>query len=464
MKSRLFAILLVLVLLVGAVPGVLAQETQITFWSNEFQPERVERQQAIIDSFEEANPGVTVELVVMDENLMDQLMTLNVAAGTPPDVVLHPLQLSAKWYDQGLLDDEFATQIINDLGADTFSGGALGLYEAPDTDGWIAIPSDGWGQLIFYRQDLFEEAGLEPPTSYENILTAAEALHDPDNGFVGFLGASSPSELYTWQVFEHVALANGAQLTDAEGFPAFTAPEMVEAMAFYVELMNNYGPLESDYYWLQTRAEYLAGNGAMVVWSPFLLDEMAGLRDSVLPTCAACEENPAFVAENTSVVSAFTGYSSDAPAAYGSVNALGIAPDADPAAQGFVEFWMNEAYLDGLGIAAEGKFPMRPGTADEPNLYAEGWANLEVGVDRRAPLSDFYDAETLQIIVDGADGYTRMGFGQGQDLLASAISVEFFIQENLVAALNGDLSVEEALEEIQIAAEDLQFELEEAAQ
>jgi multiple sugar transport system substrate-binding protein len=461
-KRNLISLVLVAAMLLAVVPAVYSQDTtRITFWSNEFQPARVERQQAIIDAFEAANPGVEVELVVMDENLMDQLMTLNVAAGTPPDVVLHPLQLSAKWYDQGLLDAEFATQMVNDLGADTFSAGALGLYEAPDTDGWFAIPSDGWGQMLIYRKDLFDEAGLEPPTSYENIMAAAEALHDPENGFVGFLGASSPSELFTWQVFEHVALANGANLTDAEGNVNFNSPEMQEAMEFYVELMNNYGPLESDYYWLQTRAEYFAGNGAMVIWSPFILDEMAGLRDSVLPTCAECEEDPAFIARNSSVVSAFVGPSGESPAAWGSVNAIGVAPGADPAAQAFVEYWMNDAYLDGLSIAAEGKFPMRPGTADEPTLYQDGWGNLEVGVDTRAPLSDFYDEETLATIVEGANGYVRMGFGSGQDLLASAVSAQFFIQENLVAALNGDLTVEEALEEIQIAIEDLQFELEE---
>ena len=105
MKARKLGILsVVIALLFASLAVVSAQDNvRITFWSNEFQPERVERQREIIDAFEAANPGVEVELVVADENLMDQLMTLNVAAGTPPDVVLHPLQLSAKWYASGLL-------------------------------------------------------------------------------------------------------------------------------------------------------------------------------------------------------------------------------------------------------------------------------------------------------------------------------------------------------------------------
>ena len=39
-----------------------------------------------------------------------------------------------------------------------------------------------------------------------------------------------------------------------------------------------------------------------------------------------------------------------------------------------------------LSIAPEGKFPVRRGTADEPNKFVEAWAVLPVGVDRQAPL------------------------------------------------------------------------------
>lgn len=451
-------VIMALVLMLGAAAS--AQEsTTVLFWSTEFQPERVERQQAIIDAFIEQNPGVEIDLVVADENLMDQLMTINIAAGTTPDIVLHPIQLSAKWVDQGVLSAEAATEVINDLGMDTFSAGALGLAEVSEGM-YASIPSDGWGQMLLFRKDLFEAAGLAAPDSYENIMAAAEALHDPENGMIGFCGANSAGEVFTWQVFEHIALANGAQMVTADGEIVFDSPEMVEAIQFYADLMNNYGQDESDWYWLQTRATYLDGGCAMTIWSPFILDEMAGLRDSVLPTCPECADNPAFIAENTGVVSAISGYSSDAPAAWGSTFNLGIAPDAPEVAKEFIKFWFNEGYLDALGVAAEGKFPMRRGTVEEPNLFIAGWGLLDVGVDRRAPLSDFYDEETLSTIVAGSDGYSRMGFDQGQSVLASAVGAQFFIQENLVAVLNGEQSAEDAAAEIQIEIEDLQAELE----
>lgn len=454
-----FALLLLVLTMAVSLSGVaFAQDVTITFWTSENQPARMDRQQAMIDAFEEANPGVHVELVAADEVLMDQLMTLNVASGTLPDVVLHSVQMSAKWVADGVLDTAAATAIIDSLGVDTFSPGALALAEVEDGV-YASVPSDGWGQLLVYRTDLFDAAGLAAPDSYENLMAAAQALNDPDNGFFGFCGPNAPDQTYTWQTFEHIALANGASFVDADGNITAESPEFIEALQFYADLMNSGGQPESGWYWDQTRANYFAGNCGMTIWSPFILDEMAGLRDSALPTCAECADNPAYLAENSSVVAAFTGYSNDVPAAWGSTNNIGVTVSAPPEAAAFADFWFNEVYLDALGIAAEGKFPMRRGTPDEPDRFTVGWGLLDVGVDRRAPLSDFYDAETLNIIVAASDGYSRMGFAEGFNELASAVGTQFFIQENLVAVINGDLTAEEAAEEIQINIEDIAEEL-----
>ena len=458
MRKTLFAIFIFMLLLV-MVP-VQAQDVTLTFWTTENQPERVERQEDIAAAFMEQNPGVIVEVVPVEQNEVGQLMTVNLAAGTLPDVLVTPLEFVIKWYDDGVLDAEAATAVINDLGIDTFSSGALALNQIDDGL-YTAVPSDGWGQLIVYRSDLFEAAGLEAPNNYENILTAATTLNDPDNGVVGFCGPNAADQLYTWQTFEHMALANGATFVDADGNILWEEPEMVEAMQFYVDLMNAAGPTEQGWYWDQTRAQYFTGNCAMTIWSPFILDEMAGLRDAAYPTCAECEENPAFIAENSDFIGAFSGYSSDEPAAFGSAFNFGISTSAPPEAADYVRFMFEEAYLDVLGVAAEGKFPFRLGTSDNPTQYVEAWSQLDVGVDRRAPLADFYSEEDLDTIVSGSEGYTRMGLAVGQAPIANAVSSQFFIQENLVAAINGEISVEEALENIQIETEDLQIDLEE---
>ena len=447
MNKRSVFVTLLIVLMV-AVPFANAAPAQqaatLQFWSTETQPARAAATQAIIERFTEAT-GIEVQLVLTDENTLDSLMTANLAAGTLPDVVFHPVDFTALWYSLGILDAEAATQVITDLGEDTFSG--LGLVGVGDGM-YAAVPTDGWGQLLIYRADLFEAAGLEAPTTFEAIETAAAALNDPDNNFYGITAATDASEVFMQQTFEHFALANGAQLVDDEGNVTLNSPEMIEAVDFYANLLANYGPPGACGV-VCTRATYFAGQAAMIVWSPFILDEMAGLRDAAMPNCPECVDNPAFLAENSAIVPAFMGPSGTAPAQYGQVSNMGITTMADTeAAIQFVEFWLSEGYLDWLAVAPEGKFPMRRGTVDNPTEYIEGWSQLETGVDRRAPLGDFYSAEVLQTLIEGATGFNRWGFAQGYGALVSGVYTELPIPIGLRDVMDGNMDAATAVEEM----------------
>ena len=458
MKKRSLLIALLVVLL-AVVPLANAAPTEQTvtlqFWSTETQPSRAAATQEIISRFTEET-GIEVQLVLTDENTLDSLMSANLAAGTLPDVVFHPVDFTALWYSLGILDADAATQVITDLGEDTFS--ALGMVSVDDSL-YAAVPTDGWGQLLIYRADLFEEAGLEPPTTFDLIETAAATLNDPDNNFYGITAATDASEVFMQQTFEHFALANGVQLTDDEGNVTLDTPQMVEALDFYANLLTNYGPPGACGV-VCTRATYFAGQAAMIVWSPFILDEMAGLRDSAMPNCPECEEDPAYLAKNSGIVPAFVGPSGTQPAQYGQVSNMGITTSANTeAAVQFVEFWLSEGYLDWLAVAPEGKFPMRRGTLDNPTEFIEGWSQLETGVDRRAPLGDFYSPEVLQVLIEGATDFDRWGFAQGQGALVSGIYTELPVPTELREVMDGALTAEEAAAEIQAWVEEIQASL-----
>ena len=426
----------------------------IVFWSTETQPARAERTQQIIEAFT-AETGINVELVLVDENNIDSIMAANLAAGTLPDVTLMPLDFAAGWVADGIVDPAAAAAVVDALDASTFSEGALGLVETPD--GPAGVPSDGWGQFIVYRTDLFAELGLDAPTDFDSIRAAADALEAA--GYIGIMSGTDPGQVFTQQTFEHFALANGVSLTDADGNVTLDTPEMVEALAYYTSLMAEVGPKDTATYWDQSRALYFAGEVGMTVWSPFIMDEMAGLRDSVLPSCDECADDPAFIAKNSAFVPAFSG-PSGSPAQYGQVTYFGITTNADTAAaQTFVEYWLSDGYLSWLGVAAEGKFPMRRGTAENPNEYIDGWGQLEVGVDRRAPLSDFYSAEVLDNLIQGANNIDRWGFADGQGELVSAIYSELIIPQAIADIMDGFLTPEEAAAQLQAQVEEIQASL-----
>jgi multiple sugar transport system substrate-binding protein len=433
-----------------------AEPGAISFWSTETQAERLLITQGIIDAFT-AETGIVVQLVPVSQDALSQVMLTNAASDTLPDVVFHPLEFTIGWARAGILDVAAAGEVINNLGSDTFSQGALALASIDGAP--AAIPSDGWGQLLVYRKDLFDAAGLDKPDTFDKIAAAAEALNDPGSSLFGITASNDPGGSFTQQTFEHIALANGCNLVDSGGAITLDSPNCVEAIDFYANLLTNYSPAGLQDV-VNTRATYFAGQAAMIVWSPFIMDEMAGLRDEATPTCPECADNVAYLAENSDFVTSFSG-PSGSPVQYGSVSYMGIGvTDNTEASKQFVEYWLSTGYLDWLSASVEGKFPMRYGTQDDPTAYIEGWQQLVTGVDRKAPLSDFYAEEVINGLIEGTNDFARWGFIEGQGELVTAVYGTLFVPQILDEVLAGSLSAEEAATQMQEIGEEEQSFLE----
>ncbi|KPQ10395.1 MAG: multiple sugar transport system substrate-binding protein [Rhodobacteraceae bacterium HLUCCA09] len=390
-----------------------AAAAEIRFWTTEEQPERLAKQEEMAAAFE-AETGIAVEVIPVTESDLGTRATAAFAAGDLPDVIYHTLQYALPWAEAGILDTEAATDVIEDLGAGTFAAGALEM--AAVEGGYASVPVDGWTQMIVYRKDLFDEAGLEPPSSYANVRAAIEALHNPPEMY-GFVAATKVDENFMSQVLEHVFLANGVSPVDENGFAPLDEAATTEVLEFYKAVAEASPP--GELYWDQSRTLYFSGNAAMIIWSPFILDELAGLRDSAPPTI---NEDPTSteLASKTGIVTNFSGPSNPDGAAWADIRYFGITADADTdAAMDFVKFSMDEGYTQTLSIAPEGKFPVRKGTPDDPDRFEEAWATLPVGVDRQAPLGDLYEASMIEEIVSGLDVAQRWGVAEGQLALAS---------------------------------------------
>ncbi|WP_326550411.1 ABC transporter substrate-binding protein [Micromonospora sp. NBC_01813] len=94
--------------------------------------------------------------------------------------------------------------------------------------------------LVYYRKDLLEQAGLAVPTTFEEWAAAAEAVHDPDNRLYGFALRGIPYQTTT--PFSSFLYAHCGQWVDDGGQAVINSPEAVEAYEVYGQLGNNYGP------------------------------------------------------------------------------------------------------------------------------------------------------------------------------------------------------------------------------
>ena len=426
----------------------------ITVWIEEDLPDRVAATQAIVDQFT-ADTGIEVELTPVAEDQFNQILTSNAAAGDLPDVMGGiPLGQIRTLSSNELIDTDAVSAVLDELGTDTFTESALELTSDGDTP--LAVPSESWVQLLVYRKDLFDAAGLAAPETYDDVLAAAEALDSGD--VAGFIGANVAGDAFTEQTFEEIGLGNGCELVDDEGEVTFDSDACVEAMEFYGQLLTDYsvtGAQDVD----TTRASYFAGQGAMLIWSSFILDELAGLRADAAPTCPECAADPGFLAKNSGVVTALQGPSGDEPATFGEITSWTIPAEAatEPAQQ-FVEYMMRDGYEPWIAIAPEGKIPVRAGDSAGGTEFADAWAGMDVGVDTKAPLSDYYGPEVIDALTSGTETLSRWAIPQGQGDLLGAIQGEQPVANAVNEVANGTSpqdAVEAAAEAIRSAADSL---------
>jgi multiple sugar transport system substrate-binding protein len=442
--SRATAAALALVLGTGLLAGCGSSasekpDNQITVWSLENLPPRMTVGREVVGRFEQKT-GIDVKLVGVDESKLPQLIMSAAAAGNLPDVI-GAVPLGQIWQMHGneLLNTEVTGDIIDKLGPKTFNENALGL--ASDGNTRLAVPSDSWQQIIVYRKDMLREAGLPVPDSYQDLRRAAKEF-DKGNG-VGISLATDPSDLFTQQSFESFSLANDCQIVEHDEV-ALDTPACRKAFSAYDTLASEYGAngiQTVD----TTRATYFAGRSPIIMWSSFLLDELAGLRNDALPSCEACKKDPGFLAENSGVVTALEGPSGQEPAQFGEISSWAVTRTAEKAAsEKFVTHMLGEGYEEWFGMAPEGKIPVREGTASDPDKFQQAWRASDIGVDTEKPLEEVYPTELLERMAEGVGNMRRWGITQGEGLLVGATNGELPVPQAIGAMSSDQISPQEA--------------------
>ncbi|MET7323003.1 extracellular solute-binding protein [Streptomyces sp. NPDC005549] len=446
LRSRTIAVGVTAALGIGLLSGCASStgpgrpDREITVWSQENLPDRVAATQKVIDGFEKKT-GVKVKLVGVDEGQMPQLIMSAAASGTLPDVIgAAPLGQVWQMYSNGLLNTDIPKRIVDGLGRDTFNANALELTSDGATS--LGVPSDAWLQLLVYRKDQFGQKGLPAPDTYAKALAAAEVL--TTKGHDGISAATDPSDVFTSQSFESLALANDCRLVDDRHEVALESPRCQEAFRTYDQLARGYGAPGTQTV-DSTRATYFAGRSSMVIWSSFLLDELAGLRKDALPSCPQCAKDPRYLSDHSGIVTAMKGPDADKAAQFGEITSWVTTRTAETAAsREFIEYMMGTGYESWFGMAPEGKIPVREGTAAEPERYLDAWRHSDIGVDTREPLDEVFPRTLLDQLADGVSNMRRWGITQGEGALVGATNGELPVPKAIGAMTSGQSSPSEA--------------------
>ncbi|EPX84352.1 sorbitol-binding protein/mannitol-binding protein [Rubellimicrobium thermophilum DSM 16684] len=199
------------------------------------------RMQGLSDVFTEAHPDIALEWVTLEENVLRQNVTTDIATGGGQyDVITIGTYEVPIWGRQGWLvplDDLPADYDVDDLLPPIRAGLSV--------DGTLyAVPFYGESSFVMYRTDLMEAAGLQMPEAptWDFIREAAAAMNNPEAGVHGICLRGKPGWGENMAFLTAMANSFGARWFDENWQPQFDSEAWANTINFYLDLMNNYGP------------------------------------------------------------------------------------------------------------------------------------------------------------------------------------------------------------------------------
>jgi sorbitol/mannitol transport system substrate-binding protein len=237
MRKPIGAILGAIALLASAMPA--RAETTLTVGT--VNNGDMIRMQGLTNEFTAKNPDITIKWVTLEENVLRQRVTTDIATkGGQFDILTIgtyevPIWAKQKWLVP--LDKLGADYDVNDLLPKIRAAVSVGgtLY---------AAPFYGESSMVMYRTDLFAKAGLTMPEqpTWDFVIDAAKKLTDKSAEVYGICLRGKAGWGENMAFLTAMANSFGARLFDEKWTPQFSSPEWKKTLVTYVDLMKVAGP------------------------------------------------------------------------------------------------------------------------------------------------------------------------------------------------------------------------------
>lgn len=214
-----------------------------------------------IPEFEKAT-GLKVEITQLAEDQLSDQYNVKLNAGTSEiDVMMYrPLQ-------EGRLFGQ--NKYFADLGAKAKADAAWGLDDFQKSpiaattykDVLVGIPIITEREVLYYRKDILDKAGIAVPKTLAELEAAAKKVKETQ-GIAGFVARTGKTAAVTQ--FSSFLFSMGGDFVDASGKAAVNSEAAKKAYALYGGLINKYGPanVSTDMSWPEAMAVFTQGGAA----------------------------------------------------------------------------------------------------------------------------------------------------------------------------------------------------------
>ena len=249
-KNFLIGMLLILSMVLSACggrqPAASDEKVTIVVWDYYGEATPVK---PLLEGFQKEYPNITVQYEALDWDSTLEKLNVVLTGGTPPDVVTTDMTWLPKFAALGAFTDlkSLSGGKLNGVAWDeAYTPGAL---EAITFNGQIvAALYDFDVYALYYRADLFEQKGLQVPTTWNELLDVSQKLAEGDK----YLYQWSADSFHGSQwIYEN----GGNLLSDDNTTVMFNSSESVEAIQAYYDLLTQGGAI----YWGADQGERIQG-------------------------------------------------------------------------------------------------------------------------------------------------------------------------------------------------------------
>jgi sorbitol/mannitol transport system substrate-binding protein len=386
------------------------------------------RMQGLTEDFTSKNPDIELEWVTLEENVLRQRVTTDIATkGGQYDVMTIGTYEVPIWAKQGwlvALDDMPEDYDVEDI-LPAIRGGL-------SQDGTLyAAPFYGESSMVMYRKDLMEKAGLEMPDAptWDFIKQSAEAMTDEENEVYGICLRGKAGWGENMAFLTAMSNSYGARWFDENWQPQFDSEAWKATLTDYLDLVNNYGPPGA------------ANNGFNENLALFQQGKCGMWIDATVAASFVTNPDDSQVADQVGFALApDTGKGKRGNWLWAWSLAIPAGTDSEDAAKKFIAWATSKDYLN-LVAEKEGWANVPPGT--RTSLY-ENQEYLDAAPFAQMTLESINAADPTNPTVDPVP-YTGVQFVAIPEFqgLGTAVGQQFS------AALAGQVSAEQALQNAQ---------------